>query len=212
MPSNKFPSTITKIWIAQQESAYCGLCDYIIHLLSFEGYDEFELSNGLQRVWLICRLESDVWNGGFGQFLGNAHDSRDGSDRFLRITMPAVRAFGLVELEPLVRETIRIADEIMAFELCHRRAEERNIPTTLTCAIRRSDAETTAFQEATEARFAELWDKWTKIDHGKWHFKVEQYIRAHLGEFVFDTCGRRAIELRHHESKLRSHCIGHDRT
>src|SRR6266446_1455052 len=124
MPSDEeFPSEITSTWIAQQEFPYNSLVNYIIHLLTDEGCDESELPDGMYRLWLLCRFESDVNNGGFGQFLGNAHDSRDGSHRFLRATLPAVRSFGLAELEPLVAETIQIDDDIVEFERRHRPAE-----------------------------------------------------------------------------------------
>ncbi len=190
-PDEEFPSEITTTWIAQQEFPYSSLVDYIIHLLTDEDYDESELPDGMYRLWLICRFESDVDNGGFGQFLGNAHDSRDGSDRFLRATLPAVRSFGLAELEPLVAETIQIDDGINEFERRHRPAENRETGTTAACGAAPSDPETRAFHESTEARFEDLWDRWTKIDDS-WRLKLEQYIRDHPEEFVFDKRSRRA--------------------
>lgn len=193
MPSDEdFPSQITTTWIAQQPFPYSSLVDYIIHLLTDEHYDESELPDGMYRLWLVCRFESDVDNGGFDQFLGNAHDSRDGSDRFLRATLPAVRSFGLAELEPLVAETIQIDDDTKEFERRNRPAENRDTEMTATCRIFPSDPETKAFQESAEARFEDLWNRWTKIDDS-WRFKLDQYIRDHPEEFVFDKQTRRGL-------------------
>ena len=189
-PDEEFPSEITTTWIAQQEFPYNSLVDFIIHLLTDEDYNESELPDGMYRLWLLRRLETDVDNGGFGQFLGNAMDSRDGSDRFLRATLPAVRSFGLTELEPFVAETIRIHDDIVDFERRHRPAEDLNAESTIACGIDPSDPETEAFHESTEARFEVLWDRWTKLDYNAWQLKLEEYIRGHLEEFVFDKRAR----------------------
>jgi hypothetical protein len=191
-PDEEFPSTITTTWIAQQEFPYNSLVDYIIHLLTEKGYDEFDLPAGLFRLWLVCRFESDVDNGGFGQFLGNAFSSRDGSDRFLRATLPAVRALGLVELEPLVAETIQIHDDILAFNERHQAPEGEDTCGTSACRIAPTDSDATAFHDSTEARFDALWERWTKLDYHAWQLKLEQYIREHLEEFAFD--GRKVAD------------------
>jgi len=178
-----YPNPVTADWIAQQKSPYASLTGFIIHLLSDRKYDEFELPDGLLNLWLVVRFQSDVLNGGFQQFLCNAFDSRDGSDRFLSKTLPAVRALRLDELEPLISETIQIHEESLAFGRLHRLPDQSDAPAGHSCRTGSLDADAQAFEKSMEARFHELYEQFEALDYS-WCSKLDEYIRQHPHEFI----------------------------
>lgn len=158
--TKKRTKVITATWIAQQESAYDALIEFIVDFLAVRDRDESELSPGLFRIWMICRLESDVVNGGFWQFMSNALSSHDESDRYLRPTLSAVNELGLNELKPLVAETIQIYDSLVKSQS-------------------RPDA-------SMESVFDEMYERFSALDYS-WHEKLERYIRDHPDEFVYPS-------------------------
>jgi hypothetical protein len=182
-PDEPLPERITVEWIEQQDSPYFALVDFIINLLN--ELDEKEMPAGLYNLWLIRRFETDVDNGGFGQFMGNAFDSRDGSDLFFSDTLPAVRALGLGELEPLVLETFEIHKAIQEFDRLHsppcdlNRAVDKS-----TCRIRPADPKVQAFEEATEARFDDLYERFAALDYS-WQPKLDRLIKEQPRNFVY---------------------------
>lgn len=190
--SGEFPESITTAWIASQEFPYNSLVNYIIHLLCDRNFDESDLPPSIYRLWLIRRFETDVGNGGFAQFVGNAIDSRDRTDRFLAATVPALREFDLNELESLVLKAIQIHHMELAMEWQNSLHGESSTEDASATEIGSCDGNARVFSsESIDRLYEQLDEKYGELDYDAWQLRIENYIRSHPDQFAFDPNSRR---------------------
>jgi len=155
------PDEITEDWILRQDYPRCALVNYVIDRVYWrKQVDESQLPLGLYRLRLLNSCEFDVVNGGFEQFLCNAHSSIDGSDLYLSDTQLALNALGLHELEQLVLESIDV--------------------------LKSPDSE----GSSKEDRYESLFERFDALNYA-YHARLDQYIREHPTEFVWNPSHRR---------------------
>src|SRR5258708_268913 len=105
------PSAITAQWIASQSKPFEDV-ELYFQRLYFEAGDHNAQRNmiaamprGYRMLFVFWRFYTDVDNGGFGQFIGNA-SAEDPSQQIIVETVEALSRLGMDELASLCKEAI----------------------------------------------------------------------------------------------------------
>lgn len=178
--------TVTAKWIATEPALYEKLEEYWMEHLQSAGLDD-ELAlhgrpRGFRLLYLIWRWASDIYNGGFRQFCGNALSSSDESGSLIIETLQALQQLGMDEFLAMTLESIPFVEAVdglppavVAAAKGLRTGASSGISDGTAAALTRADAR--AALDELDQRFYASDTAWVKI--------FDAYVRGNPAAFLY---------------------------
>lgn len=170
----KVPDAVTERWIHSETALYDALTRYVLKLRLMGEERELDEIESFPRglVWVddVCRVESEVLNGGYEQYLSNLDSSRGAAfDECIQRTCNFLRAVNS-DLEANVRDAVSAWQEFAK-------------PWQGSSSGRYASAEERAAMSRFEERCEELDREFYQLDF-EWAEKIDAYIKTHPEEFI----------------------------
>ena len=182
--ADSVPAAITNEWIEAQASVFDPLAEYVWIKVVREGAGQTEdevfreAAPGLRWIWGIMRLNSEVLNGGFKQFISNALLG-DATGHSIIEALDAVQELRVLSLCRLLEDTLLALSPLLP-QTCAKEIAERcdrgRQSGTVRSSLSGSAEDAKKCMENFDERFDDLANSWVA--------EIDSYIHANPEQFV----------------------------